>query len=95
MSVLVFTKDKLLHQPKGLSYVSLDQLLERADIVSLHLNPDREDNHGIVDEYFLEQVKYNGALINCAGSQLVVEDDLLYKLKHNRAFCYCTDSFED
>lgn len=64
---------------------NLDDLLQKADIVTLHLDSTDEDNLGIVDEYFLEQMGPKSLLMNFAGSNLIDDDDqLMLKLQHQR-----------
>lgn len=60
--------------------VALDELLARADIVSLHA-PYNKDNHCLVDADFLRKMKKDSILINTARGELVDEDALLTALK--------------
>lgn len=62
---------------------NLDDLLQKSDIVSLHLDASDEENEGIVDEYFLEQMGPKSLLMNFAGANLIDNDDnLMLKLQH-------------
>lgn len=59
--------------------VSLDELFERSDVVSVHL-PLTEDTHGIVNRRRLRQLGSGGYLVNTARGGLVVLDDLIAAL---------------
>src|SRR5262249_17688027 len=58
-----------------ISRVSLDELLARAEVVSLHL-PLTEDTRGMVDQMFLAKMRPGAILLNTARGGLVVETDL-------------------
>jgi len=56
--------------PPGSHKVSLDELLQRSDFVSLHV-PLTPETHGIVDESVLRRMKASAFLINTARGGLV------------------------
>jgi D-3-phosphoglycerate dehydrogenase len=64
----------------GVEKVELDELLARADIVTLH-TPLTDKTAGIIDKSALEQMKREAILINCARGGLVVEEDLAAALR--------------
>ena len=77
-----FEMDVVYHDPgkqgaeiEGARSVSLDELLERADFVSLHV-PLTERTRGWVDAEFLAKMKSTAVLINTARG-LVVDQDAL------------------
>ena len=57
------------------TYTSLDELLERSEVISLHcpLTPETE---GIINTENLSRMKTGAMLINTARGPLIVEDDL-------------------
>ncbi len=57
------------------TYVSLDELFRKADVVSLHCNLTPE-NTGIINKENIARMKDGAILINNARGQLVVEQDL-------------------
>lgn len=63
--------------------VSLDELLELADVVSLHV-PLTEATRALVDARFLARMRPGARLINTARGGLVVEDDLRAALESGR-----------
>ena len=48
--------------------------------MSLHLDSTEEENHSMVDEYFLEQMGPKSLLLNFAGADLIDDDELMLKL---------------
>lgn len=67
----------------GLELLSLDDLLGRADLVSLHL-PLLPETAGMVDESFLERMKTGAYLVNTARGELVDEAALLAALQSGK-----------
>jgi D-3-phosphoglycerate dehydrogenase len=67
-------------QSLGVTKVTLDELLESADIVSLHC-PRTEKTQHIIDAQALQKMKPSALLINCARGGLVNEEDLLRALR--------------
>ena len=67
----------------GCEVLSLEELLQRADVVSLHL-PLTGDTKGMVDGGFLQAMKPGSYLINTARGGLVDEAALIAALKNGR-----------
>ena len=59
----------------GIEAVSLDELLARADIVTLHV-PLTDATRGIIDAKAIAKTKRGVRIVNCARGGLVVEADL-------------------
>lgn len=59
-----------IHQSGDLPYVSLEELLERSDVVTLHVNA-TGDNFHLLNKERLALMKRNAVLVNCARGQLV------------------------
>ena len=59
----------------GIERVSLDELLARADFITLH-TPMTEATRGMLDAKALAKLKPGARLINCARGGLIVEEDL-------------------
>lgn len=64
----------------GAERVTLDDLLARSGIVSLHA-PSNDETRGMIDQSFLSRMKRGCILINTARGELVVEDDLIAALR--------------
>ena len=67
-------------QEIGFSYVPLDELAARSDVISLHA-PATPDNHHLVDSRFLQRVKSSAVLVNTARGELVDTEALLERMQ--------------
>jgi D-3-phosphoglycerate dehydrogenase len=67
----------------GVELVSMDEVLQRSDVVSLHL-PVLPETRGLVNTRFLEKLKPGAVLINTARGELVDEAALLEALQSGR-----------
>ena len=59
----------------GVEKSDLDELLERADVISLHA-PLTDSTRGVINAETLAKTKEGARLINCARGGLIVEEDL-------------------
>lgn len=59
----------------GINYVSLDELLEQSDIVSVHL-PLNNETKGFLSKEKLSKMKPEAILINCARGPIIDNDGL-------------------
>lgn len=85
MSVIYYSRTKLEVAQEELydaSYVSFDQLMSQADIVSIHA-PMTTKTHNIIDEQKLKLMKPTSWLINTARGGLVDHDALVEVLKQS------------
>lgn len=71
-------------------FVTLDELLARSDIVSLHC-PLTADNRGMIGEAALAKMKPGVRIINTARGPLVDESAMAAALESGRAACYMAD----
>ncbi len=74
--------DQQSARQQSVTLVSLDELLSRADFVSLHL-PAGPETRRMVDATFLKQMKPGALLINTARGELVDEAALVRALRNN------------
>ncbi|WP_350342078.1 2-hydroxyacid dehydrogenase family protein [Limosilactobacillus fermentum] len=77
----------------GATYVSLDELLEQSDIVSLHCPLTPATTHMIAAPQF-KRMKDNALLINCARGPVIAEADLLVALKNHDIAGAALDVYE-
>ncbi len=77
MKVLVHTRT--VRNEDGVEYVSLDDMLSRADFITLHC-PLTPETNGLVDIDFLKKCKPTAMLINTSRGAVVNEADLRYAL---------------
>ncbi len=76
----------------NVTLVSLDDLLARADYLSLHL-PLTAETQGIVGKDFLRRVKKGVRIVNCARGELVDEDALAEALRSGHVAGAALDVF--
>ncbi|CAI2372056.1 unnamed protein product [Moneuplotes crassus] len=87
----VVAYDVIQKDTEGVQFVSsIDEVLEIADIVSLHV-PNLPTTKGMVNAEFLNKMKDNAVLINTARGELINEEDLAVHLETNENFWYGTD----
>ena len=77
----------------GLELVSLQQLLQTSDVVSLHL-PLTDDTHHLIDASALQAMKPGARLVNCARGGIVDEAALLAALESDHLAGAACDVFE-
>ena len=63
--------------------VSFDDLLQRADFITLH-TPLTDSTKGILDASAFAQMKHGVRIVNCARGELIVEADLVAALSSGR-----------
>lgn len=86
-------KDQELVSRHGVEYMELEELLERADIVSLHLPYSDEVRH-LLDDRRLRRMKPGAVLVNCARGGIVDEEALCSALSEGRLGGAHLDTFE-
>ena len=67
----------------GIEYVSFEQLLQTADVISLHVKLTDESRH-LINKKELELMKQEALLINCARGEVVQTDALVEALDAGR-----------
>ncbi|UGY09753.1 phosphoglycerate dehydrogenase [Phyllobacterium pellucidum] len=77
----------------GVEKVELDELLTRADFISLH-TPMTDKTRGIINADAIAKMKDGVRIINCARGGLIVEKDLVAALKSGKVAGAGIDVFE-
>lgn len=72
----------------------LEDLVKRADIISIHMRA-TEETHHIIDEHMFELMGNDTYFINSARSALVDERALVNALKNNKIAGAAVDTFDD
>ncbi len=90
MNVLAFSRTEREECKKICTYVSLDELLEKSDIVSLHV-PLFESTQGIINKDTLAKMKKTAILINTGRGPLVNEEDLKEALNNDVIYAAAVD----
>jgi D-3-phosphoglycerate dehydrogenase len=78
----------------GIERVGLDELLARADFITLH-TPMTDATRGMLDATALKKLKPGARLINCARGGLIVEADLAAALDRGQVAGAAIDVFVD
>ena len=87
-------KDEQLEKEKGFKYVSLDELYEKSDIISLHC-PLTEDNIKMINKESMQKMKDGVVIINTSRGKLIDTDDLIIELEKERIGGLGLDVYED
>ena len=74
--------------------VSIDELLDKSDIVFLHTHV-TEETKNMVDDEFIQKMKDGSFLINTARGELVDEDSIITALEQRKLKGYATDVIRD
>lgn len=90
MRVVAFTSKPQDKLPANVKAVSLDELLQQSDVVSLHC-PLNESTCRMMNGKSLEKMKRNAILLNMSRGGLVDEDALAEALQNGRLYAYCAD----
>lgn len=77
----------------GIVYQSLEEVLSRSDLVSLHL-PLNENTRGFINEERLALMKRDAVLINCARGPIVDNNALAEALNGDRLGYACIDVYD-
>lgn len=80
MTVLAYNRS---HTVTGANYVSLDELLEKADIVTLHC-PYTPETHQIINKDTLARMKDGAILLNTARGGVINEEDVAEALRSSK-----------
>lgn len=77
-----------------LAFMPMDELLQRADVVSLHV-PYEPSTHHLIDDRRLRLMKSGAFLVNVSRGGLVDEEALANALRENRLAGAGIDAFEE
>lgn len=90
---ILFT-DVVARSIAGAQQVELDELLEGADIVTVHVPLDKESHH-LIDDAALGRMRAGAILVNAARGPLVDEDALVEALRSGRLAGAALDVYEE
>jgi len=76
LGMTVIAYDPYIKEAEGIEMVSFDNLLSRADYISLHV-PHTDETHNIIDAKALAKAKDGVCVINC-GRGGTIDEDALY-----------------
>lgn len=82
MKVLANRRNMESEAPDGVKYASIDEILSKADVVSLHC-PQTPETTAMVNEEFIGKMKKSAVLINTARGGLIDENALANALNND------------
>jgi len=91
--ILVYDKFKSGFQQDGIQEVSLDYLLAKSDVVSIHINYIPE-NHHFLNTHFFNQIKKPILLINSSRGAVLNTQDLIQAIQNEKVTHACLDVLE-
>lgn len=92
MQILAY--DKYPNPELGLSYVSLEELFERSDILSLHCPLTEETNH-LINAQTIARMKEGVVIVNTSRGALVNTEDLIAGIKSGKVGAAALDVYEE
>ena len=78
----------------GIKYVSLDEIFEQSDIISLHCPLTKETRH-IINADSIEKMKKGVSIINTSRGGLIDAEALLNGIKERKIGAACLDVYEE
>ncbi len=92
MKVLAY--DKYPDKSLDIDYVSLNELFEKSDIISLHC-PLNEETHHIINKESINKMKRGVMIVNTSRGALIDADALLEGIKARQIGGACLDVYEE
>ena len=90
MNVLAVTSKEVEHLPDGIKKCTLPELLQNADVISLHC-PLTPTTDNLINKETISQMKKGVILINTGRGPLVDEQDVAEALKNGHIGAFCAD----
>ena len=96
MKVLAYDKyvAEGLADGESVRYASLEELMEKSDVISLHC-PLTEETYHLIDEKSLEKCKKGVIILNTSRGALVDAEALLNAIKSRKVGAACLDVYEE
>jgi D-3-phosphoglycerate dehydrogenase len=85
--------DPTFRPSEHFSYVTLDEVFARSEIISLHCPP-QEDGSALVDRRTINQMRKGVYLVNTARAGLMDDDAVLEALENGRIAAVAVDAFD-
>lgn len=93
-SMKVIAYDRFPAPDSGIEYVTLDELFERSDIISLHCPLTDETRH-LVNADSISKMKKGVVIVNTSRGALIDAEALLEGIKNRRIGAACLDVYEE
>lgn len=94
MEMTVLAYDPYIKEAQGVKLVALDELLTRADYISLHLPKTKESTNLINTDQFAK-MKNGVRIVNCARGGIINEDALYEALTNGKVASAALDVFNE
>lgn len=92
MEILAY--DKYPAKDLDVRYVSMDELLEKSDVISLHC-PLTEETYHLINEKTIGTMKKGVVIVNTSRGALIDADALLAGIKSRKIGAACLDVYEE
>ena len=92
MNVIAY--DKFPNAASGLDYVTMEELFQKSDIISLHC-PLTEDTKHLINADSIEKMKKGVTIINTSRGALINTEDLIQGIKEKKVGAACLDVYEE
>jgi D-lactate dehydrogenase len=92
MNVIAY--DRFPSADNGIEYVSLDELFERSDIISLHCPLTDETRH-LINADAIKKMKKGVVIVNTSRGGLIDAEALLEGIKERKIGAACLDVYEE
>lgn len=92
MNVIAY--DKFPIDGSGIEYVSLNELFEKSDVISLHC-PLTEETQHLINENSIERMKKGVIIVNTSRGALIDAEALLAGIKARKIGAACLDVYEE
>jgi D-3-phosphoglycerate dehydrogenase len=93
VTVLVYDKYKKEFGNNAIKEVTLDEIFEKTDVLSLH-TPLTDETHYLINDAFIKKFKKNIYIINTARGKSLNTADLVANLKSGKVAGACLDVLE-
>ena len=90
----VIAYDKFPAANSGIEYVSLDEIWEKSDIISLHC-PLNDESHHMINEASIAKMKKGVVILNTSRGALIDSEALLEGIKQRHVGAACLDVYEE
>ena len=90
----VIAYDKFPAEDSGINYVTLDEIFEQSDIISLHC-PLTKETHHLINADTIESLKKGVVIINTSRGALIDAEALLEGIKSRKVGAACLDVYEE
>ncbi|MDF0555602.1 hydroxyacid dehydrogenase [Kamptonema sp. UHCC 0994] len=96
MEIIAYNRNRerveALARERGYTLLSLEELLEKSDIITLHISLEEETNN-LINAAAIDRMKETAFIINCARGGIVNEADLLKALESDQIAGAALDVF--